>query len=37
MNLDKLTVEELSMKLLFAENQQQETAIIQELKKRGEL
>jgi hypothetical protein len=37
MNLDKLTVEELSMKLLFAENQQQENAIIQELKKRGVL
>ena len=32
MNLDNLT-----MKLLFAESQQQENAIIAELKKRGEL
>jgi hypothetical protein len=37
MNLDKLTIEELSMKLLFAESQEQEKAIIAELKKRGEL
>lgn len=33
MNLDNLTIEELSMKLLFAESQQQENAIIAELKK----
>lgn len=37
MNLDNLTIEELSMKLLFAESQQQENAIIAELKKRGEV
>lgn len=37
MELDKLTVDELAMKLLFAESQNQENAIIAELKKRGEL
>lgn len=37
MNLENLTVKELTMKLLFAESQEQENAIIAELKKRGEL
>ena len=35
MNLENLTTKELTMKLLFGESQEQENAIIAELKKRG--
>lgn len=37
MNLSELSIEDLTMQLLFAESQDQENAIIEELKKRGEL
>lgn len=37
MNLLEMNVEDLVTKLLFAESQEQENAIIEELKRRGEL
>jgi hypothetical protein len=35
MNLSEMTIEDLTTQLLFAESQEQENAIIDELKTRG--